>query len=220
MGDQSLATLLARSDDLDAAVMAALSDPFIPSVSAPRHDAALVAALMAIEQARASRLLISEGMAATGIAITRLQFEAVCRSTWLLYAASEAEVTKVSANLTDAAAEDANKLPMAAKMIDELEGRAPPTALRMLSNFRAANMKALHQFVHAGFHPLRRGAEGYPEPLLVGIVRNSNGLLVTTGAMLAVLTGSQPSMSRMARLQREWADCLPGVDAAVSAVRP
>ncbi len=170
--------------------------------------------MMAVEQGRACRLLFSHGMHTTGIAVTRLQFEALCRSMWLLYAASDEEVRSATAALTVKAAKEANDLPMAAKMIELLAGKAPPMAIQTLTHFKDANLKALHQFVHAGFHPLKRTLDGYPEPLLAGILRNCNGLAVATGAMLAILAGRQDAMGAMARLQTDFADCLPQLAAA------
>lgn len=206
---ERLISMLARSQELDSAVWAALPDPYAPAESSPRHDAALVASLLAVEHGRASRILISEGMSTTGIALTRMQFEALCRSLWLLYAASDREVEVASAELTVEAAKAGDDLPMAAKMIDALAGKGPPGAVEMLVGFKDATMKPLHSFVHAGFHPLRRHVEGYPEPLLIQILGNSNALFTMTGATLAILAGSQGSMRAMSRLQVEFADCLP-----------
>jgi hypothetical protein len=209
MSPSPLLTVLDRSEKLDLAVWTALPDPYLPATSSPRHDASLAAAMMAVEQGRACRLLFSQGMHTTGIAVTRLHFEALCRSVWLLYAASDEEVGWGTAALTLEAAKEANDLTMAAKMVELLAGKAPPMAVQTLTNFKDANLKALHQFVHAGFHPLKRTLDGYPEPLLAGILRNCNGLVVATGAMLATLAGRQDVMGAMARLQTEFADCLP-----------
>lgn len=205
----SLSTVLARSDELDSAVWAALPSPYVPAITSPRHDASFAAAMMAVEQGRACRLLFSRGMHTTGIAVTRMQFEALCRSMWLLYAATDEEIGLATAALTVDASKQANDLPMASKMIEALAGKAPHMAIQMLANFKSANLKPLHQFVHAGFHPLRRTMEGYPEALIVDVVFNSNGLLLTTGAMLAVLAGSQRAMGAVTHLQTIFSECLP-----------
>lgn len=220
MSGASLTQILDRSNNLEAAVWAALPNPYRAVISSPRHDASLAAAIMAVEQGRACRLLMSQGMHTTAIAVTRMQFEAVCRSMWLLYTATDDEVRKATASLTAAAAKDANDLPMASKMIESLHGKAPPLAIQMVVNFKEANLKTLHQFVHAGFHPLKRTLDGYPEELVVGVLRNCNGLCLTTGAMLAVLAGSQPAMGAIARLQSQFADSLPSPAALGSASSP
>lgn len=148
-------------------------------------------------------------MATTAIGVARMQFEALCRAMWLLYAALDAEVAVATALLTPEAEKEAKNLPVATKMVDALKGKAPPGVHEMMSSYRDAMLKGLHSFVHAGLHPLRRHVEGYPEPLLVQIVANCNGVFVMTGAFLAILAGSQPSMRAISGLQRTFADCLP-----------
>jgi hypothetical protein len=201
--------LIRRSGDLDAALWARLPDPYVPAMSLRRHQASLVATLMAVEHARASRLLIAEGMFTTGIGVARMQFEALARGMWLLYAATDEEVDVLTANLSVEAEKEANKLPMAAKMVDALDGRTPPGLHETMSAYKGAMLKELHSFVHAGIHPLQRHVKGYPEKLVEQVIRNTNGLFVATAAFLAVLAGSQPSMQAIRQLQESFADCLP-----------
>jgi hypothetical protein len=68
---------------------------------------------------------------------------------------------------------------------------------------------ALNSFVHAGIHPLRRHVEGYPLPLILDVLRNSNGLSTMAGMTLAILTGDENISQSMARVQPQFADCLP-----------
>lgn len=209
MSETKLEAALRRSDELDAAVWRVFPDPYVPAASSPRHEASLTAALMAVEHARATRLLISESMATTGIGVQRTQFEALTRSMWLLYVASENEVCLATAPLTEKAARKADDLPMVAEMVNSLKGKTPDGAYEMMIAYKTATLKPLHSFVHAGFHPLRRHVEGYPEVLLLQILGNCNALLTMTGAMLAILAGSQAAMGAINRLQVEFADCLP-----------
>lgn len=209
MTESKLEQALRRSDELEAKMWGVLPEPYAPAVSSTRHDASLTAALMAVEHAEASRILLSAGMATTAIGIQRTQFEALARCMWLLYAATDEDVRKVSAPLTLQSAKEADGLPMAGDMVKALNGKAPPGASEMMATYKDVALKPLHSFVHAGFHPLRRHLEGYPEALLIQIIGNCNALLTMTGAMLAVLAGSQPAMGAISRLQVEFADCLP-----------
>ena len=217
MTETKLEMALRRSDELDAALWGVLPDPYKPAVSSSRNDASLTAALMAVEHARASRFLLSAGMATTAIGIQRTQFEAIARCMWLLYAATDEEVRKASAPLTVESAKEADGLPMAGDMVKALKGKAPPGASEMMAGFKESTLKPLHSFVHAGLHPLRRHLAGYPEALLVQILGNCNGLLTMTGAMLAVLAGDQSAMGAISRLQVEFADCLPELVVATRA---
>jgi len=45
----------------------------------------------------------------------------------------------------------------------------------------------LNSYVHGGIHPLQRHGAGYPEQLMKGIIKSSNGLLT----MAAILTGNE-----------------------------
>jgi hypothetical protein len=205
-----LSPLLARSKQLHAGLWAALPDPYQLAEETPRAKVSLVAALMAEEQARACRLLISEGMHTTAIAVNRVQFEALCRSLWTLYAASDEEVEVLAGDLTPESERLANKLPMAADMVKKLESSSAPDGVHaLMAGYKDAMLKQLHSFLHAGIHPLKRHTAGYPEQLLRQIVANANGLLVATGATLAILAGSPESMRRMNEIQREFADCTP-----------
>ena len=55
----------------------------------------------------------------------------------------------------------------------------------------------------------QRLAEGYPVPLLMQVVRTSNGLLTGTGMLLAILSGKAAVAKQMAAIQPAFADCLP-----------
>lgn len=204
-----LERLIRRSAELDVAAWAALPDPYVPAMSSGRHDASLTAALMAVEHARAFRMLSAEGMFTTGIGVARMQFEALARAMWLLYAATDEEVQVATAELSVDAEREANKLPMASKMVDALSGNSPSGMHEMMAAYKEAMLKGLHSFVHAGLHPLQRHVQGYPEKLVVQIVQNTNGIFVTTAAFLAVLAGSQSSMHAIRGLQLNFADCLP-----------
>lgn len=209
MGEHNVERLLKRCDELDAAVWGELPDPYAPAMSSARHDASLTAALMAVEHARAFRLLVASGLFTTAIGVARMQFEALSRAMWLLYAATDEEVATATAELSTEAEKEANKLPMAARMVDALSGKAPAAMHQMMASYKDTMLKGLHSFVHAGLHPLQRHVHGYPERLLAQIVQNTNGIFVATGAFLAILAGSQASMRAMSRLQLAFADCLP-----------
>lgn len=209
MSESLLQATLRRSAELDDAVWAALPDPYVPAVKLPRHDASLVAALMSLEHGRAGRLLIAEGMITTGIGVQRMQFEALARSMWLLYAASEEDLGQATAPMSPKAAKAADKLPQAAAMVDALKGKAPPGAFCAMAGSKEATLKPLHSYVHAGFHPMKRHVEGYPEALVVQILGNSNALLTMACSMFAVLAGSSVAVREVKRVRLAFTDCLP-----------
>lgn len=82
-------------------------------------------------------------------------------------------------------------------------------AHQMLVRFKDVSWHAMNSFVHGGIHPLRRHAEGFPIPLALQILRNSNGPSTMTGMVLAALTSDEAITKPMSRIQPEFADCLP-----------
>lgn len=61
-------------------------------------------------------------------------------------------------------------------------GEGMPTgAYEMFAHFKDVTWSAMNSFVHGGIHPLRRLEEGFPLPLALQILRNSNGLVTMTG---------------------------------------
>lgn len=92
--------------------------------------------------------------------------EALTRAVWLMYAATDVQVERLTAPLSLQTEASAKNLPMFSKMLEEVAQKAPPQASRMLSHFKEVNWHAMNSYVHSGIHPLRRHAEGYPPQLI------------------------------------------------------
>ncbi|MFT7775355.1 DUF6988 family protein [Roseateles sp.] len=207
----ALGQALARADELDGAVMAAIdSEQYRPYDGSARISASVSAACVALEHGRALRVLVAQGLPTAALSLLRLQHEALTRAVWLLYAATDLAVDKLAAPLSKETEAAANKLPMLAEMLKQLADKpAAAQPLLGLQAFKDNNAAALNSFVHGGIHALHRHAQGFPEPLVIGALRNCSGLLLMTGMMLAVLAGSQPMVRRFSRLQVEFAADLP-----------
>lgn len=212
--DPELAALgqaLARADDLDEALMAAIAaERYQPYDGSARISASVSAACVALEHGRAHRVLLAQGLPTAALSLLRLQHEALTRAVWLLYAATDLAVDKLAAPLSKETEAAANKLPMLADMFQQLAAKpAAAQPLLGLQAFKDNNAAALNSFVHGGIHALHHHAQGFPEPILIGALRNCNGLILMTGMMLAVLVGSQPIVRRVSSLQVEFAADLP-----------
>lgn len=209
--DGTLEFVLLRSEELQERLLELLSEADFDDC--PRSLACYSMGSVAIEHAASLRYLMTLTLPNSAAGLLRLQFEALTRAMWLLYAASDASVEKLAAPLSPESERAAKNLPSAREMIDDI-GRcvpecAPAAAHLMLVRFKDMSWHAMNSFVHGGIHPLRRHAEGFPVDLATTIVRNSNGLLTMTGMALAVLTGDQRITESMSRIQPEFADCLP-----------
>ncbi|MDF4004980.1 hypothetical protein P3W33_16385 [Luteibacter sp. PPL552] len=209
--DDPLEHILQRSnalqEQLDALLRGAAFD------SSPRGEAALSMCLVAMEHATALRALVALGLPTSAVSLMRMQFEALTRAMWLLYAAGDAAIDKLLAPLTPGSEQAAKNLPGASEMIEQIGKRvgqdAPPAAHQMLSHFKDVTWHAMNSFVHGGIHPLRRSADGFPVDLVVQVLRSSNGLTTMTGMTMAILTGSEAVTKPMSKIQPVFADCLP-----------
>ena len=169
--------------------------------------------MVAMEHAIALRTLMALRLPTSAVSLMRLQFEALTRAMWLLYAASDTAIDKLLAPLTLQSEQAAKNLPGASEMIEQIGRRAgqgvPPAAHQMLSHFKDVSWHAMNSFVHGGIHPLRRNAEGFPVHLALQVLRNSNGLSTMTGMTMAVLTGDEAVAKPVSKIQPAFADCLP-----------
>ncbi len=205
-----LELILERSDALDATLVNMLrADAYQTYDDSPRIVASASACSASWDHSRGLRTLIRSDLPTPAIGLMRLQYEALTRCVWLLYAATELEVEKLTAPLTVDTEKVANKTPMLAGMLAAIDGKAPVAATLMLKQFKDAMAGALNSYVHGGIHALRRQSEGYPVPLLVQVVTSSNGVLTMSAMMLAILSVDTTVSKQMSTVQPLFADCLP-----------
>ncbi|GIZ13334.1 DUF6988 family protein [Pseudomonas sp. NCCP-436] len=171
---------------------------------------------IAFEHAESAKMLISGGNLTSATGLVRLQYEALVRAMWLLYAASDTAVSKLTSELTQEAANKANRLPMLSEMLEKLQGKAPQEPVNMLLEFKEYSWKPLSSFIHGGIHAIHRHSKGYPLPLLEQMVRISNGVSVMVGMLLVILHGGGAQRGKMPLIQIEFADCLPDTKSQIS----
>lgn len=200
-------SLLSRSVELETKLLEFLA--LAPFDNLERIIASRVMCSIAFEHAESTKMLISTGNLTSATGIVRLQYEALVRAVWLLYAASDTAVSKLTSELTHETADRANRLPMLSEMLEKLPGKAPKELLDMLLEFKEYSWKPLSSFIHGGIHAIHRHSKGYPIPLLEQMVRISNGLSVMVGMLLIILHGGSEQRGKIPRIQKEFADCLP-----------
>lgn len=168
-----------------------------------------VACSMSLEHWAATRSLLDAGMLPSAVVVHRAQFEALLRSIWILYAAPDEHLSKLSAELTVESEQNAKNLPQVADMMAAVNKKGPPQAYEALNRFKENSWKALNSYAHAGLHPIRRHAEGYPVQLIESIARNANGLAILSAMQVAVLSGLQPLQQEILDLAAQYPDCMP-----------
>lgn len=210
----NLDRMLDRSDHLQDRLIEILRDSdFLES---PRYEASVGLCFVALEHSVGLRALIGLDLPTSAVSLMRHQFEALTRAMWILYVAPDTAVMKLLAPLSTDSEQAAKNLPGASDMLEDLRkqvarsaGGIPPVAYGMLAHFKETTWPAMNSFVHGGIHAFQRATEGFPVPLALQIVRNSNGLATMTAMTLAILTGDQLVASAMSRIQPDFADCLP-----------
>jgi hypothetical protein len=203
-------TLLERSDAFEEAILGCFPEiGVVLAVANQRHELAAAACTLCVEHARALRAAFTVVAPNSGSAILRMQYEALLRATWLLYAAAPEHLDKLGQTLDLAAEQDAKKLPGSQDMLKAILKVAPPALSAPIAEFDQYSRHALNSFVHTGIHPLRRVRDGFPAEFAMTLVRFSNGLMHFAYRMLASLTGSQRRMDRVTHVYREFVDCVP-----------
>ena len=174
-----------------------------------RHSISDIACSMSFEHWSAAIQLLQEVLLSSAVIVHRAQFEALLRSIWVLYAASEEQIGKLSADLNLETEQAAKNLPQVADMMAALKEKGPPQVHDALTRFKDNSWKALNSYAHAGIHPIRRHSEGYPTPLIESIAKNANGLAVIAAMQAAVLGGAQPLQRQILDLAAKYPTCMP-----------
>lgn len=168
-----------------------------------------VACSLSLEHWESARALLRSGLLPSAIVVHRAQFEALARSIWLLYAASDDHLSKLTATLSLESEQAAKNMPQTADMLQDLAKKAPAPAYDALSRFKENSWKALNSYAHAGIHPIRRHADGYPVELLMNILRNANGLAVVGCMQAVILSGQQPLQRNILAVASKNSTCMP-----------
>ncbi len=196
-----------QSDELSEALLALIELPLCDD--SPRVKFADVACSLSLEHWHAIRDLLRMGLLPSALVIHRAQFEALVRSIWLTYAASDAEVSKLTSALSIESEQAAKNAAQIHEMMLGIEKRAPPPAFEALARFKTHSWKALNSYAHAGIHPLRRHADGYPTELIHAVLCNANGLAVVSCMQAVVLSGEQPLQRAVLDLAARYPGCMP-----------
>jgi hypothetical protein len=199
--------LLRESDDLAAALDGIFALPKFDESG--RHEVSHRASRLSFEHGQATRVLFAAGLVPSGLVVLRAQYEALVRSVWALYGATDAQIGKLSADLDIEAEQSAKNLPLVQEMMNTLATKAPVLAYQALANFKSSSWTTLNSYVHAGVHPIQRHETGHPVQLVQQVLKNSNGLALIAAMQGAVLTGNQQAVRHVGGFQEEYRACLP-----------
>ena len=172
-------------------------------------------AITSLHFAASARTLCNNDLALGVATVLRSQFEALVRSVWVFYCASDTQVEKLSSALS-AASQQANKnIPMVAEMLANLEEKTHLSMLLIsLKEFKDSSWQPLNSFVHSGIHAIHWTKWEPPPKLLEQMFRSSNGLTIIAFQSLAILTGHPTLQKDVIAACATFSSCLP--DARVS----
>lgn len=168
-----------------------------------------VACSLSLEHWHSARVLLRSGLLPSALVVHRAQFEALTRSIWLAYAASDEQISKLTGDLSLESEQAAKNMPQIAQMMQALDKSGPQQAYEALARFKENSWKALNSYAHAGIHPIRRHHDGYPLKLLHDVLCNTNGLAVMSCMQAVVLSGQQPLQRTLLELAGKHSACIP-----------
>lgn len=208
----SVQSLDERSDQFESALAEFLGPAWFASFPTdPRYRASVAAARLSAEHGRGVRILLLQSIAPqSGTALLRLQFEALLRSAWLLFCATDAHVEKLTSELSLDSEQAAKNLPGSSEMLASVARSAPVGLSDPLAQFHRSSWRALNSYVHAGIHPLERATRGFPVELADGLVRLSNGLTHVAYRLQASLLG-QETLDQITKTWVGFRDVLPPI---------
>jgi hypothetical protein len=167
---------------------------------------------VAMEHAESTIILINTGHFTSATGLLRLQYEALVRAMWLLYAASDEVAKKVAKGLSLDSVKKSERIPMLSEMLSKLEGKAPSEAVGMLLEFKEYSWKPLSSYVHGGAHAIDRHSNGYPSSLLEQVLKASNAVSTMVAMLLVILSGDLEQRGKITKLQMDFSDCLPELE--------
>ncbi|MCH4293805.1 hypothetical protein MJ923_05745 [Shewanella sp. 3B26] len=197
--------LLSRSAEYEDFVYGLLSYPEAEP-SSRTHGAKILCAV-AMEHGQSLKILMHSHAFTSALGLLRLQYEALVRAHWLVFAASDTQVEKLLAELTHESAKAGNSIPMVGEMMKAMEGKAPPNALQPLQEFKENSYKALSSYIHGGIHAISRKSKGYPIPLLENVLKNSNQLCGVSCYFWAQMTKNPLLMAQAMHSFNKYQDC-------------
>ena len=180
-----------------------------------REIATLILADISSEHGHAVHLLAKEGCNISASSLLRLQFESLIRAQWIYWVAKDDIVERFYKPLTQQNASQAEKriptINIILKDLDDAarEGIVPERAVAMMREFKELTMKPANSYVHTGMHAFSRKKDGFPEPLIIQILQNSNGLEALNAMLLATVVNSADMIQKVLALQYLYINSLP-----------
>jgi len=200
---------LERAEKLLSLLSEVVDEPLYDDSPKLRLSATLAGT--SLELGRSVRALCKGDQLLGATVCLRSQFESLIRSVWVLHCASDQQVERLSTiELTAETAQAAKNIPLAAKMLEDMQQRPNLANLMVaLNEFKASAWHSLNSFVHGGLHAVLHTRFGWRDVLVGQTFRVSKGLCVLAFTHLAVLTGMPGLQSDVQASTATFSSVLP-----------
>ncbi|CAJ1922258.1 DUF6988 family protein [Aeromonas veronii] len=197
-----------KTDQLFARLSDVVDHPVYDSDS--RKRLALTLVISSMQFSNAVRLLCSQGLI-LGVGTTlRSQYEALVRSVWVLYCATDLQIEKLDAVLNAESQQASKNIPTVNAMLGELDNIPQiENLLISLHEFKESSWLPLNSFVHSGIHAVFWTKYQAPPELIEQLFRISNGLNVLAFQEMGILTGIPNIQNEIFSVIAHYSDCLP-----------
>ncbi|MCG9511607.1 hypothetical protein MCL32_08275 [Acinetobacter pittii] len=174
----------------------------------PRLDLVEQCIYISFEHGIGVNTLLTLDMPIQAMILFRSQFESAVRAYWLMFCASNHQISKLSFGYTFEEQFDKDTFPTLSEMLDMLQKLDLPAkpVINMFAEFKKYHLNQLNSFVHTGKHSFTRDEIGFDENLVMKLMRQSNNLITASSQIM--LTHAVPDKQRFIHLLIEkYRDC-------------
>ncbi len=141
---------------------------------------------ISIEHSEAINLLLGTEYPIQAMILLRSQYEAVVKSYWIMFIASNEQVTRLNFNWTNEEQGLKDKFPMVSEMLDLLykANLDAHLIIEQLKEFKNYNLTPLNSFVHTGKHSFIRKSVGFKPDFIIKLLCFSNNLVSTASHLI------------------------------------
>lgn len=163
---------------------------------------------ISIEHGDVVRLLLASDYPIQAMVLLRSQYEAVVKSYWIMFIATNEQISRLNFNWTNEEQKLKDKFPMVSEMLNLLDNANLDARhiIKQLKEFKEYNLNPLNSFVHTGKHSFIRNSVGFDEDFIIKLTAFSNNL-ATTACQLIFKHTIPDRQKFLITLHEKYIDC-------------
>lgn len=156
----------------------------------PRLELVEQCIYISFEHGMGVNTLLTLDMPIQAMVLFRSQFESAVRAYWLLFCASDHQISKLGFSYTFEEQFIKDTCPSLSEMLERLHKADIPakSVINMFVEFKKYHLNQLNSFVHTGKHSFTRDEIGFDENLVLSLMRQSNNLITASSQLMLVHT--------------------------------